>query len=56
MKLRFKVVKFSNFEIPSPNFPAPLSPILLLLINFKIQCDFRFFLLQASNIINLRRN
>ncbi len=31
-KFKFKVVKFSNFETPSPNFPALSSPIPLLLI------------------------
>ena len=41
-KLRLRVVKFSNFEIPSPNFPAPSEPILFDLINLKIQNDFRF--------------
>ncbi len=39
----FKVVKFSNFERPSPNFPAPLAPIPLLLNNLKIQNDFGCF-------------
>jgi hypothetical protein len=43
LKSRFKVVKFSNFEIPSPNLPAPLSRILFILINLKIQNEFRFF-------------
>jgi hypothetical protein len=42
-KLRLKIFKFSNFEAPSPNFPAPSAPISLSLINLKIQYDFRFF-------------
>jgi hypothetical protein len=42
-KFKFKVVKFSNFETPSPNFPAPSTPILLLLNNLKIQHNFRLF-------------
>ena len=54
LKSKFKVVKFSNFETPSPNYPAPLAPISLVLINFKIQYDFDFFI--PSNIINKRRN
>jgi hypothetical protein len=44
MKFRLKVVKLSNFETPSPIFPAPLSPISLFLINLKIQHDFSFLL------------
>ncbi len=42
-KFKFKVVKFSNFETPSPNFPAPSAPILLELNNLKIQNDFGCF-------------
>ncbi len=53
VKFRFKVVKFNNFEIPLPNFPAPPSPILLSLINLKINYDFRFFF--PSNINNFRK-
>ncbi len=37
-----KVVKFSNFERPSPNYPAPSSPIPMELNNLKIQNDFGF--------------
>ncbi len=33
LKSKFKVVKFSNFETPSPNFPAPSEPNLFKLIN-----------------------
>jgi hypothetical protein len=51
LKLRFKVVKFSNYETPSPNFLAPLSPISFLLINLKIQYDFRFFISSNNNNI-----
>jgi hypothetical protein len=40
LKSRSKVVKFSNFDTPSPNFPAPSAPIPLFLINLKIQYDF----------------
>ena len=39
----FKVVKFSNFERPLPNFPAPSAPIPLKLINLMNQNDFGFF-------------
>ncbi len=34
-KFRIKVVKFSNFETPSPNFSAPSVPISFPLINLK---------------------
>jgi hypothetical protein len=37
MKFRFKLVKFSNFETPSPIIAAPSAPIELPLIYFKIQ-------------------
>ena len=33
-KHRFKLVKLSNFETPSPIFAAPCAPIELPLINF----------------------
>ncbi len=36
LKFKLKVVKFSNYERPSPIFPAPLSPIEFVLINLKI--------------------
>ncbi len=39
----FKVVRFSNFETYSPNFPTPSSSILLPLKNLKIQNDFVCF-------------
>ncbi len=40
MKFRFKLVKFSNFEIPSPNLADPSSCIAFILINFKIHYCF----------------
>ncbi len=43
LKSRFKEVKFSNFETPSPNYSAPSEPIMLPLLNLKIQGYFRFF-------------
>ncbi len=33
MKFRFKLVKFINLEMLSPNFAAPSAPILFSLIN-----------------------
>ena len=39
----FKVDKLSNFERPSPNFPAPSAPIPFILNNLKIQYDFGCF-------------
>jgi hypothetical protein len=42
LNCRFKVVKFTNFETPSPNFAAPSLRINYELINLKIQYDFRF--------------
>jgi hypothetical protein len=36
VKSRFKLVKITNYETPSPNFAAPSSPILLKLLNFKV--------------------
>ncbi len=33
-KFTFKVVKFYNFENPSPNFSVPSEPILLFLLKF----------------------
>ena len=47
---RFKIVKFNNFETPSPNFAAPSASISLPLINlrFKMILD---ILLQASFLI-----
>ncbi len=42
-KFRYKVVKLSNYETASPNFPVPSAPITLLLINLKIKNDFRLF-------------
>ena len=53
-KSRSEVVKFFNFEIPSHNIAAPSVPILLDLINFKFQCQFKFY--SPSNIVKLRRN
>ncbi len=50
-KFRLKVVKFSNFETPSPNFPAPLAPIPFNLMNLKINYDFIIFLFQAIFLI-----
>ena len=35
-KLRLESVKFTIYDIPSPNLDTPKSPILLELINFKI--------------------
>ncbi len=49
LKPRFKLVKFSNFETPSPNFAAPLSPISVDLIKLKIQFYFGFFI-KRNNI------
>ncbi len=54
MKPKFRIVKFFNFEIPSHNIAAPSVPILLELINFKFQCQFKFY--SPSNIVKLRRN
>ncbi len=42
MKFRFKLVKFSNFEIPSPIFAAPSAPIELRLIILRFNIDFHF--------------
>jgi hypothetical protein len=49
LKLIFKLVKFSNFEIPIPNFAAPSSQISFELINisrfitvFYILCQHKF--------------
>ncbi len=36
-KFRSKLVKFCNFETPSPNFTAPSASIPFPLINLKIQ-------------------
>jgi hypothetical protein len=36
-KFKFKLVKLSNFEMPSPNFAAPSSPIAFPLTNLTIQ-------------------
>jgi hypothetical protein len=54
MKFRNKLVKFTNFETPSPNFAAPSASILLQLISFKFQSHFNYFI--PSNIINFKRN
>jgi hypothetical protein len=43
-KYRFKIVKFSNLEIQSPNFDTPKSPILLSLINLNNQSGFLIFI------------
>ncbi len=43
VKFRFKMIKFSNFEIPKPNSAAPSAPILFSLIHFNIQHQFSFF-------------
>jgi hypothetical protein len=48
---RFNLFKYSNFEIPSPNFAAPSAHILMPLINLKIQDEFNFFLFQAILLI-----
>ena len=45
-KFRFKEVKLINFEIPSPNFIAPLFPKIcyrLYLLDLKLKYDFRLF-------------
>ncbi len=38
-KFKLSKVKFSNFETASPIIAAPLTPIRLFLINFKIEYD-----------------
>jgi hypothetical protein len=49
---RFKVVKFSSFETPSPNFPAPYSHISLRLNNLIIRMILDVFV--TCNIIKLK--
>jgi hypothetical protein len=41
-KFRFRVVKFSNFEIPTDNYVTPLAQIPVPLINFKIRNEISF--------------
>jgi hypothetical protein len=43
-KFKSKLFKLINFEIPSPNYDAPSSPISLLLINLKINIVYNYLL------------
>jgi hypothetical protein len=53
LKFRFKEVKLSNFDKPSPNLAAPIDPILLSLIYFKNQ--YSFFLRKQYNLFNMKQ-
>jgi hypothetical protein len=51
LKFKSSKVKFINFETHSPILAAPLAPIRLFLINFKIEYDINFFSTQEELLL-----
>ncbi len=56
LKLKFNSVKFNNFQILSPNFAAPSSPIPLPLKIRRFKIVYNLFIQRKIYIINISVN